>query len=269
VYSGVVVLLTYCISDKILQLQHTYLDHTRSFIEQKHMSKLMQNPVFHELKKQASFYIKEKIKTARLAVTDVTPEELLTEEVTGSAHSSIDPRSMAVITRASFEVDQFQRIVKVLRQRMVMFDTREWRGVCNTLTMLNHLLLNGPLSVFNEFQHERQLIEDAIMTDQWIDERGYFDCGLKVRNIADKVLRLLEDDMFLKDERERNRKQSFGRIKGFGNSSFVVHSETNNERDNSFSSDHQTCENDDRAVDDHPFVEDEHNTAQLLLSSST
>lgn len=36
----------------------------------------MQNPVFHELKKQASFFIKEKIKTARLAVTDVTEEEL-------------------------------------------------------------------------------------------------------------------------------------------------------------------------------------------------
>jgi len=40
------------------------------------MSKLMQNPVLHELKKQASFFIKEKIKTARLAVTDVTAEEL-------------------------------------------------------------------------------------------------------------------------------------------------------------------------------------------------
>lgn len=82
------------------------------------MSKLMQNPVLHELKKQASFFIKEKIKTARLAVTDVTAEELLTEEVTGSDHSSIDSRSMAAITRVSFEVDQFQRIVKILRQRL-------------------------------------------------------------------------------------------------------------------------------------------------------
>ncbi|ESQ36013.1 hypothetical protein EUTSA_v10008666mg [Eutrema salsugineum] len=231
------------------------------------MSKLMQNPVFHELKKQASFFIKEKIKTARLAVTDVTEEELLTEEVTDSAHSSIDARSLAVITRASFEVDQFQRIVKILRQRMVTFDRREWRGIYNTLTMLNHLLINGPLSVFNEFQHERQLIEDAIETE-WIDERG-FDCGLKVRNIADKVLRLLEDDMFLKDARERNRKQSIGRITGFGNSSFVIHSDTNNGRDSSFlSTHHQTCEHD-PAADDHPFVEDEHKTAQLLLSSST
>ncbi|KAF8089600.1 hypothetical protein N665_0501s0013 [Sinapis alba] len=232
------------------------------------MSKLMQNPVLHELKKQASFFIKEKIKTARLAVTDVTEEELLTEEVTGStAVSLIDARSLTVITRASFEVDQFQRIVKILRQRMLMFDRREWRGTYNTLTILNHLLVNGPLSVFNEFQHEKEIIEDVI-TIAWIDEKG-FDCGLKVRNIAENVLKLLGDETFFKDERERKRKQSFGRITGFGSSSFVIHSETYKGRDSSSLGHHQTCEND-RTVDgDHPFVEKDHNTAELLLSSST
>ncbi|KAJ0250691.1 ENTH/VHS family protein [Hirschfeldia incana] len=200
------------------------------------MSKLMQNPVFHELKKQASFFIKEKIKTARLAATDVTEEELLTEEVTGSTLSLIDARSMAVITKASFEVDQFQRIVKILRQR------REWRGMYNTLTMLNHLLINGPLSVFKEFQYEKEMIED-VLTIEWINEKG-FKCGLKVRNIAEDVLKLLEDETFFKDERERKR------------------------RDSSLMSEHQAFD-DDRAVDDHPFVEKEHNSANLLLSSST
>ncbi|CAH8383841.1 unnamed protein product [Eruca vesicaria subsp. sativa] len=227
------------------------------------MSKLIQNPVFHELKKQASFFIKEKIKTARLAVTDVTEEELLIEEVTGSALSVIDARSMGLITKASFEVDQFQRIVKILRQRMLMFDRREWRGMYNTLTMLNHLLVNGPLSLFNEFQHERDNIEDVMMIE-WID-----DCGLKVRNVAENVLRLLEDESFFKDERESKRKQSFGRITGFGSSSFGTHSETNKGRDSSFLSEHQACENDRTVDDDHPFVEKEHNTAKLLLSSST
>lgn len=33
-------------------------------------------PFFHEFKKQASFFFKEKIKTARLALTDVTPAQL-------------------------------------------------------------------------------------------------------------------------------------------------------------------------------------------------
>lgn len=36
----------------------------------------MGNPLFHELKKQASFFLKEKIKTARLVLTDVTPAQL-------------------------------------------------------------------------------------------------------------------------------------------------------------------------------------------------
>jgi hypothetical protein len=34
------------------------------------------------LKKQASFFFKEKLKTARLALTDVTPLQLMTEEAT-------------------------------------------------------------------------------------------------------------------------------------------------------------------------------------------
>lgn len=37
---------------------------------------IMGSPIFHNFKSQASFYFKEKIKTARLALTDVTPAEL-------------------------------------------------------------------------------------------------------------------------------------------------------------------------------------------------
>ena len=36
----------------------------------------MGTPFFHEFKRQASFFFKEKIKTARLALTDVTPAQL-------------------------------------------------------------------------------------------------------------------------------------------------------------------------------------------------
>jgi epsin len=36
----------------------------------------MGTPSFHDLKKQASFFFKEKIKTARLALTDATPAQL-------------------------------------------------------------------------------------------------------------------------------------------------------------------------------------------------
>ena len=36
----------------------------------------MASPLLHEIKKQASCFLKEKIKTARLVLTDVTPVEL-------------------------------------------------------------------------------------------------------------------------------------------------------------------------------------------------
>jgi len=36
----------------------------------------MATPLFRDFKKQASFFLKEKFKTARLALTDVTPAEL-------------------------------------------------------------------------------------------------------------------------------------------------------------------------------------------------
>jgi len=39
-------------------------------------SSKMGSPLLHEFKRQASFFFKEKIKTARLALTDVTPTEL-------------------------------------------------------------------------------------------------------------------------------------------------------------------------------------------------
>jgi len=47
-----------------------------SLMLNKNNSNKMGTPLFHEFKKQASFFLKEKFKTARLALTDVTPGEL-------------------------------------------------------------------------------------------------------------------------------------------------------------------------------------------------
>ncbi|KAK4835592.1 hypothetical protein QYF36_011674 [Acer negundo] len=71
---------------------------------------------FHKFKTQASFYLKEKIKTARLVLTDVTPVELLTEEVTNGNPRPPDTQTMGVISRAAFEVDDYWRIVEILHQ---------------------------------------------------------------------------------------------------------------------------------------------------------
>ncbi|XP_038893949.1 uncharacterized protein LOC120082738 isoform X2 [Benincasa hispida] len=74
----------------------------------------MTTPSFHDLKKQASFFFKEKIKTARLALTDVTSAELLTEE---AINGNPDAKTLSSISRAAFEVDDYWRIVAILHKR--------------------------------------------------------------------------------------------------------------------------------------------------------
>ncbi|XP_059593441.1 uncharacterized protein LOC100251857 isoform X2 [Vitis vinifera] len=198
-------------------------------------------PFFHEFKKQASFFFKEKIKTARLALTDVTPAQLLTEEVTGGNPWSADTRTMGLISRAAFEVDDYGRIVEILHNRLLRFDRKNWRAFYNSLILLEHLLTHGPESVAGEFQSEKGVIEE-MGSFQYIDEKGSvlillfsgfvllvlglviscsdvskrrFNWGLTVRKKSERVLKLLQKGPLLKEERNRARKLTRG-IKGFG-----------------------------------------------------
>ncbi|CAA0811886.1 ENTH/VHS family protein [Striga hermonthica] len=82
---------------------------------------------FHELKKQASFFLKEKIKSARLALTDVTPAQLLAEEATNGDPGCPDARTLKMISKAAFEVDDYWRIVDILHRRLVRFEKMNWR----------------------------------------------------------------------------------------------------------------------------------------------
>ncbi|KAL8129033.1 hypothetical protein V2J09_018188 [Rumex salicifolius] len=170
-------------------------------------------PLFNEFKKQASFYIKEKIKTARLALTDVTPAQLMTEEATSGIPRSPDTRTMAFISRAAFEVDDYWRVVDILHARLENFDRRNWRPSYNALIVLEHLLTHGPVSVAEEFQDEKCSIKE-MQFFQHIDEKG-FNWGVAVRKKAERLLELLEKGPLLKEERNRARQVTRG-IQGFG-----------------------------------------------------
>lgn len=194
-------------------------------------------PLFQELKKQASFFLKDKIRTARLALTDVTPAQLwvwfwsfhvlnrrvqffvvdfgsyqikiwarfvgscrLTEEATNGSPWAPDTRTMGLISRAAFEVDDYWRIVEILHQRyqrfeamnregifsclkiwswapvelcfrLSRFDRKQWREPYQALILLEHLLTHGPESVASEFQIDKDVIAE-IGSFQHIDERG-------------------------------------------------------------------------------------------------
>ncbi|XP_073040277.1 ENTH domain-containing protein C794.11c isoform X1 [Primulina eburnea] len=173
----------------------------------------MNRPLFHEFKKQASFYLKEKIKTARLALTDVTPAQLLMEEATNGDPGAPDARTLKMISRSAFEVDDYWRIVEILHKRLVRFERRFWRESYKAVVVLEYLMTHGPESVAEEFQTDRDVIKE-MENFQHIDEKG-FNWGLTVRKKAERVLKLLEKRPLLKEERDRARKISRG-IQGFG-----------------------------------------------------
>ncbi|KAJ6408914.1 hypothetical protein OIU84_008587 [Salix udensis] len=179
-------------------------------------------PSFHELTKQASFFFKGKIKSARLALTDVTPAELLTEEATNGNSWAPDNPTLGSISRAAFEVDDYWRIVGILHKslfesfgqiRLLRFERKKWRPSYNSLIVLEHLLTHGPGSVAGEFQTDKDVIRE-MESFQCIDEKG-FNWGLAVRKKSERILNLLEEGPLLKEERARARRVTRG-IQGFG-----------------------------------------------------
>ncbi|KAG7559882.1 ENTH domain [Arabidopsis thaliana x Arabidopsis arenosa] len=184
-----------------------------SMMSKNRSSIAMGTPSFLELKKQASFFFKEKLKTARLALTDVTPLQLMTEEATDGESCGPNTQTLGTISKAAFEFEDYLAIVEVLHKRLARFDKRNWRMAYNSLIVVEHLLIHGPESVSDEFQGDRDVISQ-MQTFQQIDEKG-FNWGLAVRKKAEKVLKLLEKGELLKEERKRARELSRG-IQGFG-----------------------------------------------------
>lgn len=241
----------------------------------------MATPSFHELKKQASFFFKEKIKTARLALTDVTFAELLTEE---AINGNPDTRSLSSISKAAFEVDDYWRIVAVLHKRLLKFEKKNWRLSYNSLIILEHLLTHGPESVAEEFQTDKDVITQ-MGTFQYVDEKG-FNWGISVRKRSERILKLLDKGSVLKEEREKARKLT-REILGFG--SFSLRSKCSEIVEDSSSSpigrygkcnsNFNTLENLDQeehlvllekkdgisANDYHPFINDESKSNLSLL----
>ncbi|MBA0774487.1 hypothetical protein Gotri_009694 [Gossypium trilobum] len=159
----------------------------------------MGSPFFHEFKKQASFFLKEKIRTARLALIDVTPAQLLTEEVTNGNTWTPETSTLGSISRAAFELDDYWRIVEILHNKLEKFERKNWRISYNSLIVLEHLLTHGPESTAEEFQGDKDVIKGPV----------------------------------LKEERARARKLTRG-IQGFGSFSYRSSSEQGNLKDSSY-----------------------------------
>ncbi|KAE9612075.1 hypothetical protein Lal_00022238 [Lupinus albus] len=73
--------------------------------------------LLNQIKKQTTNFLQEKYKSARITFTDVTEVELLAEEATNKDDCSPDAKTMTRIAEASFDVDEYWRIVDVLHRR--------------------------------------------------------------------------------------------------------------------------------------------------------
>ncbi|KAG9445711.1 hypothetical protein H6P81_011839 [Aristolochia fimbriata] len=165
-------------------------------------------------KKQASSFIHEKYKTARLVLTDVTPAELLTEDATNSDSRTPDAKTMSRISEAAFDMDDYWRIVDVLHRRLYVVEWNEWRQSYKALVVLEFLLTHGPEAVAEEFLCDGEVIED-LGTFRYVDERG-FDWGAAMRKKSERILELLLHGRLLKEERLKALRLS-REIQGFGN----------------------------------------------------
>lgn len=60
--------------------------------------------------------------------------------------------------------------------RLLKFDKKNWRASYNSLIVLEHLLTHGPESVAEEFQCDKDAI-NQMKCFQYIDDRGYVFCN--------------------------------------------------------------------------------------------
>ncbi|XP_059650670.1 uncharacterized protein LOC132296486 [Cornus florida] len=170
-----------------------------------------------QLKRQASSFLHERIKTARLVLTDVTQAELMAEEATNDDPCSPDAKTMTRIAEASFDIDNYWRIVDVLHRRLYKIDWKQWRQSYKSLGLLDFLLTHGPQDFSEEFQCDTDVIEE-LGTFKFIDEKG-FDWGANMQKRSERILELLQGGEALKQARLKALKIT-KEIQGFGNPMF-------------------------------------------------
>ncbi|XP_066331213.1 uncharacterized protein [Miscanthus floridulus] len=155
-----------------------------------------------QVKRQASGFLLDKYKQARLAMGDVTPAELLVQEATNNEPCVPDAKTLACIADAAFDMDDFWRIAKVLHQRLRRAaDWKEWRPVYKALVVLEFLLTHGPEDLPREFLADIPAMHD-LRSFNYVDDKG-FNWGACMQRRTDSVLSLLTDADRLREARRR------------------------------------------------------------------
>ncbi|CAM0911491.1 unnamed protein product [Alopecurus aequalis] len=154
------------------------------------------------LGRQASGYLQDKYKQARLALGDITPAELLVQEATNGDPCVPDAKTLACIADAAFDIDDYWRIANVLHRRLgSVHDWKEWRPVYKALVVLEFLLTHGPEELPRDFLPTMKALRD-LRGFTYTDDKG-FDWGASMQRRVDSVVGLLTDADRLRDARHR------------------------------------------------------------------
>ncbi|CAL9080858.1 unnamed protein product [Musa textilis] len=160
-----------------------------------------------EAKKQS--FLKSKVRAARILLTNVTRAELLAKEATSSKPwPPQDTGTLHGISEATFDIDDFYRVVDVLHGRFAFASS-------------SNLVPPEEVSkvvawTTDELARDKEVMQ-KMCNFHCYDEMGH-NWGSTMKKKAERVLRLMEKGPFLKEERDRLR-QTTRRIQGFGNSS--------------------------------------------------
>ncbi|XLR44470.1 hypothetical protein S83_029130, partial [Arachis hypogaea] len=140
----------------------------------------------------------------------------LAEETINKDDCSPDAKTMTRIAEASFELDDYWRIVDVLHSKFCTIDWEQWRQSYNALVLLEFLITHGPVEFALEFQRDAEIIEE-LGRFTYIDERG-FNWGARMLKLSEHILKLLEGGEALNEARLKALKIT-NEIQGYGISS--------------------------------------------------
>ncbi|XP_057425484.1 ENTH domain-containing protein C794.11c isoform X2 [Lotus japonicus] len=122
---------------------------------------------------------------------------------------------MTRIAEASFDIDEYWRIVDILHRRLYSIDWEQWRQSYKALVLLEFMLTHGPEEFAREFQCYTGIIEE-LGSFTHIDDKG-FNWGSRMQNLSDQILKLLQSGEALKEARLKALKIT-NEIQGFGSS---------------------------------------------------
>uniref|UniRef100_A0A803KSZ5 ENTH domain-containing protein n=2 Tax=Chenopodium quinoa TaxID=63459 RepID=A0A803KSZ5_CHEQI len=166
--------------------------------------------------RQASNFLQEKYKAARLALTGVSEAELLVEAVTDDNPWCPETKTMAQIAEATYDFDGYWKIVDLLHKRLCDVNWKKWRQSYNSLILLEFLITHGPEDFAIEFRSDVDVIKE-LGTFRYIDKKGV-NWGHYMRNKTERILKCLQGGSSLQEVRSKAIKLT-NEIQGFGSSS--------------------------------------------------